>query len=58
MDLLLLPEFLEEVWQSRETYELDGVLITVVSVDGLITMKKIAGRHQDLGDVEQLESAP
>jgi hypothetical protein len=58
VDLLLLPEFLEEVWQSRETYELDGVLVTVVSVDGLITMKKIAGRHQDLGDVEQLESAP
>ncbi len=58
VDLLLLPDFLWEVWQSRETYELDGVLVTVVSVDGLITMKKIAGRHQDLGDVEQLESAP
>lgn len=58
VDLLLLPDFLWEVWQSRETYELDGALVTVVSVDGLITMKKIAGRHQDLGDVEQLESAP
>ncbi len=58
VDLLLLPDFLAEVWKSRETYELEGVLVTVVSVDGLITMKRIAGRHQDLSDVEQLEGAP
>ena len=58
VDLLLLPGFLAEVWQSREIYELDDVLVTVVSVDGLITMKKIAGRLQDLSDVEQLEGAP
>ena len=58
MDLLLLPVFLAEVWNRRETYELDDVLVTVVSVEGLITMKKIAGRRQDLSDVEQLEGAP
>ena len=58
VDLLLLPRFLAEVWNSRETYELDDALVTVVSVDGLITMKKIAGRLQDLSDVEQLEGAP
>jgi len=58
VDLLLLPDFLAEVWKSRETHELEGVLVTVVSVDGLIAMKKIAGRHQDLSDVEQLEGAP
>ena len=55
VDLLLLPEFLQEVWDARETYELDGVPITVVSVTGLILMKKVAGRHQDLSDVEHLE---
>ena len=58
VDLLLLPDFLEEVWNSRETYVLDDVIVTVVSVDGLITMKKIAGRHQDLSDIEHLESVP
>ena len=57
VDLLLLPEFLGEVWESRETYELDGAPITAVSADGLIAMKRVAGRHQDMSDVEHLESA-
>jgi len=55
IDLLLLPDFLKQVWQDRETYELDEVPVTVVDRDGLITMKKIAGRHQDLSDIEHLE---
>ena len=55
VDLLLLPEFLGEVWKSRETYELDGAPITAVSADGLIAMKRVAGRHQDWSDVEHLE---
>ncbi|MBN1837931.1 MAG: hypothetical protein JW820_18885 [Spirochaetales bacterium] len=56
VDLLLLPGFLEEVWDSRQTYELDEVPLTAVDRDGLIRMKRIAGRHQDLSDIEQLES--
>ena len=55
VDLLLLPEFLGEVWKSRQTYELDGAPITAVSADGLIAMKRVAGRHQDWSDVEHLE---
>lgn len=58
VDLLLLPGFLREVWESRETYDLDGAPITAVSADGLIAMKRVAGRHQDLSDVEHLESGP
>ena len=58
VDLLLLPPFLKDVWKDRETYEMDGVPVTVVDRVGLITMKKIAGRHQDLSDIENLESAP
>ncbi len=58
IDLLLLPPFLKEVWENRETYELDGVPVSVVSRSGLITMKKIAGRHQDLSDIDNLESTP
>ena len=58
VDLLLLPSFLKGVWENRETYEVDSVPITVVDRSGLITMKKIAGRHQDLSDIENLESTP
>lgn len=55
LDLLLLPEFLEEVWTSRETYQVEGAQVTVVSRRGLVQMKKAAGRPQDLGDVAALE---
>ena len=58
IDLLLLPQFLKDVWEDRETYELDNVPVAVVSRSGLITMKKIAGRHQDLSDIDNLENAP
>lgn len=56
IDLLLLPHFLKDVWEDRETYKLDAVPITVVNRIGLISMKKIAGRHQDLSDIENLEN--
>jgi hypothetical protein len=58
VDLLLLPGFLKEVWKKRETYELEEVPVTVVDRDGLVRMKRIAGRHQDLSDIEHLESSP
>jgi hypothetical protein len=56
IDLLLLPPFLKDVWKDRESYEVDGIPVTVVDRNGLIAMKKIAGRHQDLSDIENLES--
>jgi predicted nucleotidyltransferase len=58
IDLLLLPPFLRDIWEDCETYKLDGVPVTVVDRSGLIAMKKIAGRHQDLSDIENLESTP
>ena len=57
VDLLLLPAFLKEVWQSRETYELENVPVDVVDREGLITMKRLAGRPQDLSDIANLEGA-
>ena len=56
IDLLLLPHFLKDVWENRENYEMDGIPVTVVNRSGLIKMKKIAGRHQDIGDIDNLES--
>jgi hypothetical protein len=58
IDLLLLPGFLAGVWENRETYELEGVRLTAVDREGLITMKRIAGRHQDLSDIQHLEESP
>lgn len=58
VDLLLLPHFLEGVWQGRETYEVEGSLVHVVSRAGLITMKRVAGRPQDIGDIAILEGDP
>ena len=46
-----------EVWQDREAYEVEGFQVSVVSREGLIKMKRIAGRRQDLSDIESLESA-
>jgi hypothetical protein len=37
-------------------YDVDGVALTVVSREGLLEMKRIAGRPLDLIDVENLES--
>ncbi len=54
VDLLLLPSFLHEVWKTRETYEVESVPIDVVDRNGLIAMKRIAGRAQDLSDIENL----
>jgi hypothetical protein len=56
--LLLLPRFLAEVWKDRESYDLEGSVVQVVSRTGLITMKRVAGRPQDLSDISNLEGDP
>jgi hypothetical protein len=55
-DLLLLPPYLQGVWEDREVYEVEGTAVTVVSRAGLLEMKRIAGRPQDLVDIENLEA--
>lgn len=54
VDLLLATPILEEVWSSREAFEWEGRRVTVVSRQGLARMKRMAGRHQDLADLENL----
>lgn len=54
VDLLLVTPVLEDVWRTRQTFEWQGRKLTVVSRDGLATMKRMAGRHQDLADLENL----
>ena len=54
IDLLLVTPVLEDIWASREAFDWDGRKVTVVSLAGLAKMKRMAGRHQDLADLEGL----
>jgi len=43
------------VWATRTTFHAGKRRMTVVSREGLATMKRIAGRPQDLVDLAKLE---
>jgi len=57
LDLILVSVPLEPVWASKVRVPWKSRNLWVVSKDGLITMKRIAGRRQDLLDIENLEAA-
>lgn len=54
LDLLIVTPLLRAVWQGRQTLELGGRRLVTVSRDGLARMKRAAGRHRDLDDLEKL----
>lgn len=54
LDLLLVTSALADVWQSRQQAEWEAGLLWVVSRDGLIKLKTLGGRPQDLADIERL----
>ncbi len=45
---------LEDVWASREVFQLGERRVQVVSRSGLLKMKRAAGRRKDLDDIEKL----
>src|SRR5688572_27428321 len=55
LDLMVVTPIFEDVWREREAFLWEGEVLTVVSLAGLIAMKRLAGRKQDLADLEQLE---
>jgi hypothetical protein len=57
IDILVVTPVLREVWDTREILEWQGRPLPVVSRAGLIAMKKLAGRLQDLADIEKLEGS-
>jgi hypothetical protein len=55
LDLLLVTPQVWDVWDSRISMALAGNRYSIVSRDGLIKMKTLAGRSQDLADLERLQ---
>jgi hypothetical protein len=54
LDLLLVGPVLADAWNTRQRVEWRGQPMWVVSRDGLVRMKRVSGRPQDLADVSHL----
>lgn len=54
LDLIPVNALLEPAWETRETYDLQGQSLWVVSRDGLGVMKRLSRRRNDLNDLENL----
>jgi|SRR6266404_8886819 len=54
LDFLLVTDALKEVWNNRELISWEDGKTWVVSKGGLITLKTISGREQDLLDIKKL----
>ena len=54
LDLMLVAPAFEKVWANREVIQLGKQRLKVVSKEGLITMKQLSGRPQDLADIDAL----
>jgi len=54
LDLILVNEILEDVWQGRSPFSWQGKSLTIVSSVGLAKMKRLASRPQDLADIQRL----
>lgn len=56
LDLLPVTPQVRDVWESKIEMTLDGKDYSIVSREGLIKMKTLAGKPQDLVDIERLEN--
>jgi hypothetical protein len=54
VDFLVVSPILERAWQTRSAYVWRDRRVTAVSIEGLTAMKRMAGRKQDLADLEHL----
>ena len=56
VDLIFVEPSFPAVWRERRTFERGATTLPVVSRRGLIAMKRIAARPQDLADIAALEA--
>lgn len=54
LDLITVGPALQTVWETRRTLQWKGRHLPIVSREGLARMKRLAGRLQDLADLESL----
>jgi hypothetical protein len=57
LDVLWLDPSLQAIWDDRQRLPWKDGTLSVVSRDGLITLKLTAGRPQDLVDIQSLTAA-
>jgi hypothetical protein len=57
LDVLWVNPKLQAVWDDRQRVAWSEGMLSVVSRDGLITLKLTAGRAQDLVDIQSLTAA-
>ena len=56
IDFLLVTDALRQVWDDRRAFNWEYGDVSSVSKEGLIFMKSISGRLQDLADIERLKN--
>jgi len=56
INFLLVTDATRQIWNDRQNVEWEHGRISTVSRKGLIDLKKISGRLQDLADIERLEN--
>ncbi len=54
LDLMLVSPVFEKVWTDRELIQLGNQSLKIVSKEGLISMKEVAGSPQDIADIDAL----
>ncbi len=58
LDLMVLSDLDSLVWTGKTWFDWEGLPICVVSAEGLVAMKRSAGRDQDLLDIKMLGFEP
>lgn len=54
LDMILVTDATRDVWETRVRANLEGGKLYVVSKEGLIALKKMSGRPQDIADISAL----
>jgi hypothetical protein len=55
LDMLLVANEIQTIWETRVPAEWEGGTLWVVSKEGLIALKQLSGRPQDLADISGLK---
>src|SRR5262245_16889300 len=55
LDVLLVTDKISDVWDSRRQLKWENGTVSVVSREGLIKLKRLSGRPQDIADIARLE---